>query len=99
MSKRLKRIVELQDSILKYHGNPRSGITFSELDRIYRESGGLCAICGTKPPRKNLALDHSHDTGKIRGLLCVSCNVGLDMFKDDVGILYNAIKYLKRSVI
>ena len=60
-----------------------------------------CAICNKSPtygrhkyPRK-LAIDHDHKTGKIRGLLCRSCNLGLGYFKDDIELLKNSILYLK----
>lgn len=46
-------------------------------DRLLEEQQGLCAICNEPPKRRKLALDHDHDTGKIRGLLCYGCNVGL----------------------
>ena len=56
-----------------------------------------CAICKTHSdllPR-NLAVDHCHTTGKVRGLLCTNCNIGLGMLKDSSEILNLAIKYLK----
>lgn len=60
---------------------------------------GKCAICGKGPggmsnTKKRLVVDHNHKTGKIRGLLCGSCNIGLGHFKDNVEILKSAIKYL-----
>jgi hypothetical protein len=47
------------------------------------------------PNRKNLDVDHCHRTGKIRGLLCNSCNQGLGLFKDDEKIMKQAADYLK----
>lgn len=55
---------------------------------------GVCAICGTAPAGQALALDHCHDTGKIRGLLCKHCNLGLGLFKDDTTLLTKAREYL-----
>jgi hypothetical protein len=46
---------------------------------------------------RTLAVDHCHESGKIRGLLCLTCNVGLGMFKEDVDIMKNAIEYLKND--
>lgn len=56
----------------------RYGITVEEYDRRMAEQGGVCGICGQPERlRQNLAVDHDHDTGAIRGLLCFDCNVGL----------------------
>ena len=44
---------------------------------------------------KRLAVDHCHKTGKIRGLLCTKCNIGLGYFNDDVILLKNSIRYLE----
>ena len=57
---------------------------------------GRCLICGNTKLEKGrpLAVDHCHKTGEIRGLLCIHCNVGLGMFRDDPDLLANAIAYL-----
>ena len=61
-----------------------------------RQSGG-CAICGGKSLRKKyLAVDHNHDTGEVRGLLCNNCNSGLGFFKDNAALLRLAAAYLDR---
>lgn len=63
----------------------------------------VCAICKrpefaldhrTGLPR-NLAVDHCHETGEIRGLLCTNCNRGLGKFNDNINFLESAINYLK----
>ena len=63
---------------------------------------GLCAICGRPDSgdkrTNNFAVDHCHDSGVVRGLLCASCNKGLGMFNDSVESLSNAIKYLQKHL-
>ncbi len=56
-----------------------------------------CAICHQHRSlqKKELAADHCHKTGKIRGLLCNNCNTGLGMFKENAMLLENAANYIK----
>ena len=75
------------------------GITLEDYDSLVLEQKGKCLICGI--PQENLKqglhVDHNHKTGKIRGLLCGSCNGGLGLFKDNILLLRKAIKYIKNS--
>ena len=76
------------------------GLTLAEYQSIYDSQGGVCAIC--KKPEcvkfrgkvRNLAIDHEHETGKVRGLLCMNCNRGLGAFFDDITVMHAAITYL-----
>lgn len=76
------------------------GITIEEYERLLKEQNGLCKIC--KQPesqimrgkQKSLAVDHNHETGEIRGLLCGKCNSGIGMFRENTLLLSEAIKYL-----
>ena len=72
------------------------GITQEDYDVMLRAQGGVCKICGQKESvdRFPLAVDHDHKTGKVRGLLCGSCNTGLGKFNDDPDLLLKAMKYL-----
>lgn len=72
------------------------GITLEEYNRMLHEQDGKCLVCGAKPD-KALAVDHCHETGAVRGLLCSQCNVGIGMFKNDTGLLLKAIGYLERN--
>lgn len=75
------------------------GITLDEADALLVEQGGLCAICreeikdsrGWSPH-----VDHDHDTGKVRGILCFNCNVGLGAFADSPERLRVAAEYVER---
>jgi hypothetical protein len=69
------------------------GLTRTELDALVAAQGGLCAICETNPA---VHVDHDHVTGKIRGVLCFTCNVALGQLKDDVALFRKAIDYLER---
>lgn len=76
------------------------GITRDDYDQMLSDQGGVCAICG-RPETKisrgalcHLSVDHDHVTGKIRGLLCSACNIGIGAFHDDTEIMARAIRYL-----
>jgi Autographiviridae endonuclease VII len=80
------------------------GITTADYDQMFAAQSGLCAICD-KPPTKvsrgnrkatDLAVDHDHDTGAVRGLLCASCNTVLGLLGDDTDRLQAAIGYLEK---
>lgn len=79
------------------------GITVEDQDRMLKEQNNKCAICGKEiflfSTSKNLIahVDHNHKTGKIRGLLCHDCNVGLGNFKDNTEYLLGAISYLNKN--
>lgn len=72
----------------------RYGITPEEYEKRLVEQAGRCAICKQEPSKQRLAVDHCHKTGRIRGLLCSSCNHGLGNFKDSPNLLDKAIKYI-----
>lgn len=76
----------------------RYGTTIEEIDRLTEEQEGRCAICGGPPTGNHgrLAMDHNHETGLFRGLICGHCNNGLGMFKDSPGLLRKAAEYLEK---
>ncbi|GAG89702.1 unnamed protein product [marine sediment metagenome] len=62
---------------------------------MWENQNEKCAICGkffTTPSDANI--DHNHETGEVRGLLCQQCNSGLGFFKDDVELTIRATEYL-----
>lgn len=73
------------------------GITESDYLAMLEAQGGTCAIChqAERIPGRSLAIDHDHETGRVRGLLCASCNRGIGMLGDDVDRLASAIEYLR----
>jgi hypothetical protein len=74
------------------------GVDVEWYEGMFHEQGGVCAICGGNGVYKgqtNLCIDHNHDTGAVRGLLCNDCNVGLARFKDSPEIARKAAEYLE----
>lgn len=82
-----------------FHYNLRKyGLTPLGYDALLESQGGACAICGSAcPSGKRLAVDHCHNTGTVRGLLCARCNPGIGMFKDQPDLLLVAVEYLETS--
>ena len=71
-------------------------ITEEDYKQMYEQQKGCCAICQKQIEFRKLCVDHSHETNKVRGLLCKSCNLAIGSFKDDILLLENAINYLRR---
>ena len=74
------------------------GIGLHEYDLMFTEQKGKCACCGSHQNEltKNLAVDHDHDTGLIRGLLCGKCNTGIGILGDNIEGLMKALNYLEK---
>lgn len=71
------------------------GIGIAEYEQMLHEQNGKCAICGQEDEHFNLAVDHCHSKGQVRGLLCSQCNRGLGLFKDSPDLLAKAAEYLR----
>lgn len=88
---RAKNVAKVKDADLRR----RFGISLDDYHALLDNQGGGCAICGNVDPYfKHMAVDHCHDTGKVRGILCCACNRALGGFKDDLNLLQRAISYL-----
>lgn len=77
------------------------GITPEERNRIFNIQNGVCPICGndgSNSKYEELYVDHDHQTGKVRGLLCGRCNFALGQFDDDVERMKRAIMYLEGTL-
>ncbi len=76
----------------------RYGISLNDYDLMLEEQGGVCAICGTDDPRASrFHIDHNHGTGKVRGLLCATCNQGIGLLQDSPFVLSQALNYLLKE--
>jgi len=73
------------------------GLTPEGYSELLATQNGVCAICGKTPNSKNLCVDHDHNTGKIRGLLCDRCNTVLGQVQDSLDILAKAMEYLRQD--
>ena len=73
----------------------RRGITPEQLADRYERQEGCCAICKTEVALMESAIDHNHETGEFRGVLCKQCNRALGMFGDSPVVLRNAVEYLE----
>lgn len=76
------------------HLRRKFGLTLDEYENLLRRQGGRCAVCGRRPGKASLHVDHDHKTGDIRGLLCFRCNGGLGQFKEQPARLLRAADYL-----
>jgi hypothetical protein len=93
------------DKVKSYDLKRKFNITLHDYERLFQQQNYVCAIC-QQPERsldkdggpRRMPVDHCHTTGKVRGLLCTSCNRALGMFKDDPKILQKAIDYLNKHV-
>ena len=76
------------------------GITWDQYEAKYNAQEGKCNICGIfyplydKKKENTLVIDHCHETGKIRDLLCFSCNAGIGALKEDPEIFIKALNYI-----
>jgi hypothetical protein len=73
------------------------GMTLADYDRLLESQVGGCALCGRKPGRTPLHVDHDHTTGRIRGILCHQCNWYLGVIEQDRTILWRIMEYLGRK--
>lgn len=113
ITKRMTRTgycMECQNTRVKKQGRDYSlrskySITLAQYEALFLKQKGLCAICNLPEKAlekyqkriKKLSVDHCHDTGKIRGLLCSSCNIGIGNLKHNPELLHKAALYCEQS--
>lgn len=74
------------------------GLTIESYQKLEDAQNNKCKICGAEGGdcrMSRLRIDHCHETGEVRGLICHKCNVGLGQFRDDLDLLKEAVKYLE----
>lgn len=95
------RNAERRHLLNRKHRLKRHNLAFEDYLDLYERQQAKCAICGGTDPgsthgrkRRYFSVDHCHTTGKVRGLLCDKCNLGLGAFADKPERLYSAAQYL-----
>lgn len=91
--------IEHKNEYLEINKNSRLkkiyGITLEEYKKLLSLQNNVCAICfRPSDDKRDLSVDHNHETGKIRGLLCRNCNLGLGLLGDNKQMLLRACTYL-----
>ena len=90
--KRIRRLAGFEDD-KKTRYKKRYGITLEQYNEMYARQGGLCLIC--KKHQDVLVVDHRHEDGVIRGLLCKKCNLAIGLLYDSPESAEEAAKYLR----
>jgi len=93
MTDEQKKLISRRSTLAKY------GLTPEDYQVMFDMQDGKCSVCQRTPEgngvsRHNLVVDHDHDTGQVRALLCDFCNRGLGIFRDDPDLLMHAADYL-----
>jgi hypothetical protein len=96
----------------RYHSNPKAareatrngqlkrhyGISLAEYNMLLEQQNGVCAVCEQPcPTGRRLAVDHDHETGRVRGLLCRNCNSGIGYLGDTLSRVRKAVVYLEAA--
>jgi hypothetical protein len=99
-SRELKERPERKRQIRSWNLQSHYGISLDDYEALLAKQGGVCAICA-KPPSSNgprqkyLHVDHDHSDGRVRGLLCANCNIGIGNLQDDPALLRKGAEYLE----
>jgi hypothetical protein len=104
-----KRIVEygiknpekVKQQRMKYHLRHNRGIEMEEYNYLLTIQNKKCAICDYQEPEgaeaaHKLYIDHDHNLGKVRGLLCMRCNAAIGHFRESLTFMENAVEYMKK---
>lgn len=80
----------------KHNLKKKYNLTEEDVRRMNSNQNGICALCKERQLTDPPYVDHDHETGAVRELLCVNCNAGLGNFKENISFLKLAIEYLKK---
>jgi hypothetical protein len=85
----------------KWHLQKTYGLSLELFQQMFENQEGLCGVCGCLMNNAKLVsnskccVDHCHNTGVVRGLVCHACNKGMGALKDDPWILQGAVNFLQ----
>lgn len=72
-------------------------LTFSKFQQMVSDQNNCCALCSNPfKNEKDINVDHNHELGEVRNLLCLKCNFGIGIFNEDTALLGKAIQYLNK---
>lgn len=98
---RSKKSENYEKNVRKANLKKKYGITLEDYDSLLKRQKGVCDICKLPEPESSrfnyLCVDHDHNTGVVRGLLCYNCNTALGKFMDSPDNLRGAIFYLEKA--
>ncbi len=83
-----------KEQVKEYLLSKKYSMTLAEYNRLVVSQNNRCAICCLE---KKLVVDHSHETKRVRGLLCHTCNLSLGLFQDNPAILQSAVNYINKA--
>jgi hypothetical protein len=78
------------------HLQKKYGISLEDQDQLLIQQGHRCAIC--QQILTEIHIDHNHETGRVRGILCRGCNLGIGFLKEDAAVLKKALRYLEERI-
>lgn len=78
------------------------GLDEAAFEKLLKQQNNKCAVCEepfseVESEQRSRHIDHCHNSNKVRGILCMKCNLGLGYFRDRIDFLQNAIRYLGKS--
>lgn len=96
--KRKEKYQRNKESVISNRLQTKFGMTLDQYNLKLSKQRGKCNICGIteEQNKKRLAVDHNHQTGEIRDLLCNNCNVLIGFLKEDLKVSLNLTKYIRR---
>lgn len=91
-----KKTLEWDDKQRNYKYLLYYGISLQEYNKMFDEQNGCCFLCNKHQSELNqtLHVDHNHETGVVRSLLCQKCNMGLGLFNDDKILIKKVLEYV-----
>jgi hypothetical protein len=100
--KLVPRVRSIPEQERKYKLKALYNLTLDDYQKLLDETNGVCPLCGVTLIfdgvfDNSAVIDHNHETGEIRGIMCNSCNRGLGQFKDNIQSLEKAIEWLKKQ--